>query len=173
MAEFLNKDMEQCEEEGAAYAILPISEYNGLKKALRLYYEKKEGKEEEKGRFKVLEQKFERYQDGRSRFFCWYTTLNLPYFSDFGIKEVIYLAKEDLEPYLGVIRVFGDIRDLDKVETTAAMEWQDFMYRPQTIDENNFGIFYANIKYNGRNDCFEMIIKSLKEIPIELIQTIP
>lgn len=173
MAEFFNPKMEACEEEQAAYVLLPINEYNGLKKVLRLYYQKKDQKEKEKGRFKVLEQKFEKYQDGRSRFLTWSTTLNLPYFNDFNAKEVLGIAKSDLESYLGIIRVFDDIRDLDKIESTAAIEYQNFIFSKNSLQENDFAIFYAGIKYNGRNSQYELTIKSLKEIPIDLIESIP
>lgn len=173
MTEFFNSNMELCELEQAAYAMLPIEEYNGLRKVLRLYYEKKEGKEKEKGRFKVLDQKFEKYQDGRSRFLAWSTTLNLPYSNDFNPKEVLDIAKSDLEPYLGIIRVFNDIRDLDKIESTAAIEYQNYIFTQNSDQENDFAIFYAGIKYNGRNSQYELTIKSLKEIPIDLIESIP
>ena len=168
MAHFYNFDMEECNEEIAAYALISINEYNGLSKVLRLYQAKKENDNNDNNvRYKVLEQQILKHQDDRSKFMEWQTTLLTPYFDDLGYKEAQSLVQRDLEPYLGNLAFVEGPFDVLKAETRASMALQN--YRLGKLEDDEYGIFYASLRFNGRNANWELKVKSIKRIPLELI----
>ena len=171
MADFYNQDMEVCKEEEAQYALLDINEYNGLRKVLRLYREQKgEKTHKSDSRYKVLEQQTYKHQDDRTKFVGWRTTLLTPYFGDLDYGDVEVLVQGDLEAYLGVIRFYTDTFGVNAMETKISMEIQNYRYGK--LEESDYGIFYANLRYNGRNNAYELQIKSIRRIPLDLITNI-
>lgn len=171
MAQYFNSVMEECNENVAEYVLLNVKEYNGLRKVLRLYQAIKKGNNNENNtRYKVMEQQIQKHQDDRSKFMEWQTTLLTPYFDDLGYEEVKILVQHDLEQYFGVIAFVEGAFDVSIIETRASMIAQN--YRLGKLEDEEYGIFYAALRFNGRNVNWELKIKSMKRIPFEVIKSI-
>ena len=121
-------------------------------------------------RYKVLEQQTYKHQDERTKFMGWQTTLLTPYFGDLEYEDVEVLVQGDLEAYLGVIRFYTDTFGVNAMETKISMEIQN--YRLGKLEESDYGIFFSNLRYNGRNNVYELQIKSIRRIPLDLISNI-
>lgn len=62
-----------------------------------------------------------------------------------------------------MIDVLKGVFDVNCIETKTSIEVQN--YRLGKLEDENYGIFYAALRYNGRNMVYELTIKSIKRIP--------
>lgn len=78
--------------------------------------------------------------------------------------------QHEFEPYLGNLAFVVGPFDVSIAETRASMVAQN--YRLGKLEDEEYGIFYASLRFNGRNANWELKIKSIKRIPLELIKSI-